>query len=225
MATPDPAPRPVNLTEQLTDRLREAILHGVYVPGQRLVEADLMADFGAGRGPVREALRRLGAEGVLDLIPNRGAMVRKLSLKELRDVFRMREALEGLAARLAAERMADPAVRRAFARALAGIDIAHTGENFSELNRRFHQLIVDFADNEQLSITLRQLCLPLVRLQFRAAINEAYRRQSADEHAEVARALGTGDADAAEAAMRRHLRGAGERVLRLAEREHGRHTS
>lgn len=221
MISPDAVPRPVNLTEDLTDRLRDAILRGEYVPGQRLVESDLMADFGASRGPVREALRKLGAEGVLELVPNRGAMVRKLTLKELKDLFSMREALEGLAARLAAERMTDPEVRAYFVEILTNIDIDDAGSAFSETNRRFHQLILDCADNEQLSVTLRQLRLPLVRLQIRAAIDEAYRHQSTREHAEVANALLAGDAQAAEAAMRSHLRGASDRILGLAAREHG----
>lgn len=217
--------RVANLSDDVLDRLREAILQGLYVPGQRLVEADLVTDFTASRGPVREAIRRLAAEGVIELIPNRGAVVRKLSLKGLSDVFRMREALEGLAARLAAEQLAQPAKRDAFAKAVAAIglnQIENIDIHFGEANKQLHQLIVDFADNDQLSITLRQLRLPLVRLQIRAAIDAEYRIQSAREHDEVVAALLAADPDAAENAMRRHLNAAGKRILFLAEQEKNR---
>ena len=209
----------LNLSDVVVDQLRESIMQGVYVPGQRLVEVDLVTDFSASRGAVREAIRRLAAEGIVELIPNRGAMVRKLSLKEFADLFRMREALEGLAARLAAERLDTASRRAAFKAELEAIELNrpdNIGANFGEANRRLHQLIVDYADNQLLSDTLRQLRLPLVRLQIRAATDLAYRAQSAREHEEIVAALLAADADAAESAMRRHLQAAAQRVLTLA---------
>jgi len=220
--------RPGNLSDSVIERLRDAILDGRYVPGQRLIESDLIEDLGSSRGPVREALRRLGAEGVVDLVPNRGAIVKKLSTEALIHLFRIREALEGLAAALAAEHVRDHGKRAACDTALlaTGYGAAPAeGVSFSEANRLFHQLIVDFSGNEQLDATLKQMRIPLARLHIRAAINEAYRRQSLMEHDAVANAILAGDPEAAEAAMRLHLRNAGQRVVALAATEAARNAA
>lgn len=214
-----------SLSDVVVDQLREAIMQGVYVPGQRLVEVDLIADFSASRGAVREAIRRLAAEGIIELIPNRGAVVKKLTLKEFADLFRMREALEGLAARLAAEQLDTQARRTAFKVEVDRLELDrpdNIGVHFGDANRKLHQLIVDYAANQLLSDTLRQLRLPLVRLQIRAATDLAYRAQSAREHEYIIAALLSGDPDASELAMRRHLQAAATRVLTLASLEKNR---
>ena len=86
------------MIEAITDGVKD----GRYAPGQRLVEADLTAELGVSRGPLREALGRLAAEGVLELEPYRGAVVRRLTREDVEDLFSVREVLEGEAARLAA---------------------------------------------------------------------------------------------------------------------------
>lgn len=88
--------------DRLVDWLRSGILNGRYAPGQRLVEADLTHNFKVSRGPVREAFRRLSAEGLLQMVPHRGALVRKLCYEETVEMFQIRSGLEPLAARLAA---------------------------------------------------------------------------------------------------------------------------
>ena len=211
-----------NLSDRLVSRLREAVHDGVYVPGQRLIEIDIATDFDASRGSVREALRRLAAEGIIELIPKRGAVVRKLSIKELADLFRMREALEGLAARQAAERLTSHTLRKKFKSEIDAIELdrpENLGGRFSEANRRLHQLIVDYAENDLLSKTLQQFRLPIVRLQIRASADLAYRTQSCNEHQAIVAALLTADPDAAEAAMRAHLHAASTRVLAIAQLE------
>lgn len=182
-----------------------------------------MAEFDAGRGPVREALRRLGAEGIVDLVPNRGAVVRKLSRKDFSDLFRMREALEGLAARMAAERVAAEGLGDEFRQDVARIveSDAHPAA-FTRENRSLHQLIVDYSGNVQLAETLEQMRIPLARLHIRSAIDHNYREQSRREHDAVLTAIGAGDADAAEASMRHHLREAARRVLAMLDAELGR---
>ncbi len=82
--------------------LRDGIFLGRFAPGQRLITSELMTDIGVSRGSLREAFSRLAADGIVDLVPNRGAVVRRLSRVELINLFRIREVLEGLAARQAA---------------------------------------------------------------------------------------------------------------------------
>src|SRR5271170_5056736 len=95
----------------IVERLRGDILARRLSPGARLVESNLTERFAVSRGPVREALRRLAAEGLIEHVPHRGALVRRLSAREIEELFQIRLELESLAARLAAE--ADDADRRA----------------------------------------------------------------------------------------------------------------
>lgn len=221
MSSSPPPLRPGTLAEALIERIREAIMDGRFVPGQRLIEADLMAELDASRGPVREALRRLGTEGIVDLVPNRGAVVRKLNRKDFSDLFRMREALEGLAARMAAERVAAENLGSDFRRAASALTESdgHQPGVFTRENHALHQLIVDYSNNPQLAETLKQMRIPLARLHIRSAVDQGYREQSRREHDAVIAAIATGDAEAAEANMRRHLREAAARVLAMAEAE------
>jgi len=174
-----------------------------------------MESFEVTRGPLREALRRLGTEGVVQLIPNRGAIVRMFSLKELIDLFRIRESVEGLAARLAAEKMIDGETKLSFANAIDKIKLAQGQPNtsFSSENQTIHDLILHHAGNEQLSLLMKRLQLPIIRFQIRASVDEDYRRASRTEHEAVIAAVLNADSDHAEAAMKAHLRQASERTL------------
>ena len=102
--------------DYVINHLRDGIFQGQYAPGQRLVEADLTRELGISRGPLREALHRLAADKLLEIVPNRGALVRRLSLREMLELFSIRIALETLAVREATARLADPAIR------FAGLD-------------------------------------------------------------------------------------------------------
>lgn len=87
--------------DYVVSQIRSGILDGRYVAGQRLITRDLTEDLGISRGPIREALRRLAAEGMVELVPNRSPVVRHLTIKQVSNLFQIRETLEGLAARLA----------------------------------------------------------------------------------------------------------------------------
>src|SRR4051812_16469171 len=99
----EPALRTGETVDRTAALIRQQIVEGRLVPGQRLIARDLVEQLGISRGPLREAFRRLAADGLVDLIPNRGAMVRRLSNDEIAQVYQIREALEGYAARRAAE--------------------------------------------------------------------------------------------------------------------------
>src|SRR5690606_12292208 len=92
------------LRELVFEVLREAIITGKLRPGERLMEVQLAEELGVSRTPVREAIRKLELEGLVLMIPRRGAYVAEISMKDIADVFEIRAALEGLAAQLAAER-------------------------------------------------------------------------------------------------------------------------
>ncbi|HEX6312852.1 MAG TPA: GntR family transcriptional regulator, partial [Acidimicrobiia bacterium] len=146
--------------QAVVDAIVEGIKGGRYAPGQRLVEADLTADLGVSRGPLREALGRLAAEGVLEIEPYRGAVVRRLSRSDVVDLFRIRELLEGEAARLAATRIDDADHRVRLEQAIAAVDAyREPGESIAYMdeNSRFHELIVELGGNKLLSRLIGQL--------------------------------------------------------------------
>jgi DNA-binding GntR family transcriptional regulator len=194
--------------QDVADRLSDAIRDGRFAPGQRLVEADLTRALGVSRGPVREAFRRLAAEGLVELVPNRGALVRRLTMDEALELFEIRTELEAFAARRAAAHLRDSCVRERFERATAAIwDGAprHSTVAYIAENQRFHAAILDAAGNAQLVALNRRLQLSLILAQIGSALASDVVAASLAEHRAIARALRAGDADAAERAVRDHL--------------------
>jgi DNA-binding GntR family transcriptional regulator len=191
------------------------IAAGRLAPGTRLTEAGLAARFGLSRGPVREALRQLGSEGLVVLARHRGAEVRRLTRAEVAALYELREVTEGLAARLAAARMHEAAPRQAVAEAfgrLAAAALAADGAAFVQANAAFHALLVGLAGNPHLTATAERLSPPALRAQFRLLLDPAAIAESQAGHAAIGAALMAGDGAAAEAAMRAHVRGAATRL-------------
>jgi DNA-binding GntR family transcriptional regulator len=194
--------------DTVVDYLMRAIQAGRFVPGQRLVEADLTAELGVSRSLLREAFRRLSAEGLIEIVPNRGALVRRLTMTEAMELFEIRMELEALAARLAAERIADPCTRERFERRIAPIweeaPRFSTSDYLAE-NRRFHAAVFEAAGNGQLVKLNRQLQLSLIMAQIASELTGEVMMESLREHRAIASAILSGDAAAADAAGRAHL--------------------
>lgn len=206
---------------EAVEALREEIEAGRLVPGQRLVEADLTRELGVSRSLLREALRQLSAEGAIELIPNRGAVVRRLSKSEALELWQIRIELEALAARLAAGRLSDPAVRAQFQGATAEIwdETPRFGwQDYIAENERFHTAIFLAAGNTQLLDLSRRLQLTLVMAQIRAALTAETLCRSLKEHRQIAEALLSGDAARADREVRTHLERAGALMVSMPER-------
>jgi DNA-binding GntR family transcriptional regulator len=200
---------------RVVEGVRANILSGLYVPGQHLVEADLTRDFNVSRGPLREAFRRLSAEGLLQIVPNRGALVRQLSYREILEVFQIRSALEPLAARLAALAIDQGNNRRRFKAAIREIwsEAVRRDPGYHRENQKFHFAIFAVCGNAQLAQFSTQLQLPMLLLQLGGAKTPGMYRDSVREHREIATAILNGDSSAAEAATHRHL----ERACHIVE--------
>ena len=190
----------------IVERLREDILTGRAPAGWRLVEWELTTRFAVSRGPVREALRRLAAEGLIEHQPHRGALVRRLSAREIRELFQIRVEMEALAARLAAK-ADDPERRARFAEAIRPIldDADRSAPEYLAENAAFHQAVMTLADNLQLRDLAMRLHLPLIMAQVGDVLTKDVLRASVREHRAVADAIVERDAEAAAAAMRAHL--------------------
>jgi DNA-binding GntR family transcriptional regulator len=197
--------------------VRERIRRGRLVPGQRLVEADIVAATGASRSKVREALRRLEAEGLVTIEEFRGASVKRLGPDEVRQIYQARMALEGLAAAECARR-ADRGLRERLNSLQRDLDDSErTGDHdrFAKLNEAWHGSITSGSGNEYIAQFLTRLTLPIYRLVF-ATFYTAERIAAANaDHRVITAAIVEGRAADAERAMRAHIGNGLEALLEL----------
>ncbi len=202
----------------LVDQLRQAIGSGELRGGQRLIESDLTEAYQVSRGPVREAMRRLAAEGLIEVHFNRGARVRQLSRSEVYALFQVREMLEGLSARLAAENV-DRGEDRARLTALAAAMnlAAEKGDvvGYITLNNDFHNLLVQMSGNPLLPEMLAHLHTQAMRYQFRQVADPQSTRMSNREHQRIITAILDDDPDYAERAMRQHIQRSRDMALTM----------
>jgi DNA-binding GntR family transcriptional regulator len=199
------------LRKQVIDLLRAAITSFEYQPGQRLVERDLCERFDVSRTVVREALRHLEAEGLIELVANRGPVVSSTNLEDARALYEVREALESLAARLCAER-ANAAQKRLLVRALNRVKTAYRKPDLSEqlfAKDEFYKVLTDGAQNPVIASMLRTIQARVQMLRGLSLQVEGRLQESQTELQEVVDAIERGDADAAGTLAAAHVRNAG----------------
>ncbi len=212
---------PKTVVDHIVDTIKDGVRLGRYVPGQRLIENDFVAELGSSRGPFREALRRLEAEGVVLLEKNRGAVVRRYSRDEICYLYEVREMLETQAARLAARRIAGDAGARArfeTSRRRMRKTAADAVADYTRENTRFHILVAEASGNPWLRRIIEMLQLPVDRLAVFHFVTTRAARSSLEEHEEIIDAILGGDAARAEKAMRVHLRTSRKMVESIPER-------
>ncbi|RBP17640.1 GntR family transcriptional regulator [Roseiarcus fermentans] len=204
--------------DRVVDSIVRAIRAGVYVPGQRLIEADLTRDYQVSRGPVREALKRLAAEGVLTLTRHRGAYVRALSRAEVHDSLMVLEVLVGLMAKLAAKRIAEgdnaDTMREAFRRLLAFRNDGGTAA-FLDERRSFYDTILKIGGNHELQRMLPLMQIHLLRMQFQAYITPRDRGKQFAEYQTITDTILSGDGLRAEKVAALHVRRTRLSLMRL----------
>ena len=208
-------------TQKAVAVLREGIRVGRYVPGQRLVEADLVAEIGVSRNSLREAFAHLASEGLLHMEPHRGASIRRRTRAEIAELYDLSEVLEGLAARLAALNIARPGNSESLSAAIdREYEAAAGGSGNQRIDGavRLHEVILAIADNPRLTELVANLHILTFSFQLRHAQlcgSEGLSETSLAEHRAVVDAIRDADPQRAESAMRDHLRGAKERALAL----------
>ena len=211
-----PLRRGLSLRERIHDRLRAAIISGELAPGSPVIEAELATRLGASRTPVREALRRLEAEGLLEPRGLRGSVVRELRADEVDCVFEIREALESLAARRAARTIGAADLRKLsdyVERMRRSVDDANEMERH---DTGFHDVILAGASGERLKRMLTELREELIAYRFLSLSDPDRRRATVGEHEAIVTALRAHDEDAAAARTAAHIANARAAVLRLA---------
>jgi DNA-binding GntR family transcriptional regulator len=218
-----------SLADEIAFRIQAAILDGQYPPGTHLQQDELCARFGVSRTPVREALRKLQATNLVELVPNRGATVRIPTRKELTEVYALRAELEGFACQLAAPNIGPEALEE-LDRAQVGMERAmdllqdgplRPGDEaaFNTLvtvaNVSFHSAIHRLADNSRLARTIEELQTYFPKDYVWRAIRDSPegRVLSLDEHQQIRDSLAVGDDAAARQAMAAHIEHAGRLLI------------
>lgn len=211
-------------TESVVDGLRSLILSGQYPAGSRLGEVELAAVLGVSRTPVREALRLLAAEGLVELTPNKGARVVAWTDAELEEIFALRAQVEGLAARRAAERISEADLVELERLAQAHAEATAAGEHrdldrIYELNGQFHAGVVRAAAvGSTLATVVGSLVHSVVLHRTLHVFDDVAMQRSSQHHLELVAAMRNRDPEWAECVMRSHLLAA--RAALLGPRPH-----
>jgi DNA-binding GntR family transcriptional regulator len=189
------------------DALREAILRGEYLPGERLVEAQLCQRLGASRFNVRNALQELAAEGLVEVQRNKGAQVRKVSLDDAIEITEVRMVLEGLVAARAAERVTDEEASELdeIGRLMRRAVTAGEFHRYSDLNQRLHATVRRIARHRAADGLIETLRAQLVRHQYMLSLLPGRPAISLPQHERIIAAVCARDPARAEAAMRDHI--------------------
>ncbi|MFJ4169645.1 GntR family transcriptional regulator [Paenarthrobacter sp. NPDC089714] len=205
--------KPLGKTEAVYLRLKSEIENGDFEPGQALTEFMLVEHTGASRTPVREALRRLAAEGLVNIAPRVGATVARISLRSVRDLFDYRRVLEPAAIRMVVEESTeDPSVASRFAE-IEGRFAELAGQpqsagfiaDYRALAEEFDTALIEATPNAHLSRAIRELRPHTARLRRIAHANRGRLLDAIEEHRVMCRAILDGVADAAAEALRLHL--------------------
>ncbi|MEO3997320.1 GntR family transcriptional regulator [Mesorhizobium sp. CAU 1732] len=191
-------------SDQIVRDIVRGLYEGRYVAGQRLVEPDLMRRYAVSRSTVREAIKRLAAEGVVALHAFRGAQIRHLTRRDAQSVLVVLEVMIGLAARLAAETIDAPGVRAHFTaayEALAAFSEERDSYDLVRARNRFYRVMAQIGGNDELRRLLPSFQVHLIRTHLRTARADRF-----SDYQLMAEAILAGDGTAAEIAGRRHIR-------------------
>jgi DNA-binding GntR family transcriptional regulator len=212
-------PRQV-LHQEVAVRLRQRLVEGVIAPGAKLNERELSEALQVSRTPLREAIKMLAAEGLVELLPNRGAVAAQLSLQDVADAFELIGGLEGFSGELAAQRITAPEL--AEIRALQyEMMAAHTRRDLStyyRLNAQIHERINAAARNPLLARTYRNVNARLQALRFRSNFDEQKWAKAVQEHQTMVDLLAARDGVSLRELMVAHLAHKRDAVLELMQR-------
>lgn len=195
------------LRDVVFNTLRQAILRGELKPGERLMEIQLANKLGVSRTPIREAIRKLELEGLVLMIPRRGAEVAEITEKSLRDVLEVRDALEVLCVELACDRIAKEDIQalkdaaKEFEMALQGGDVTE----YAEADVKFHDIIYYATDNQKLIQLLYNLREQMYRYRVEYLKRKDVHSILLEEHEHIIECIEKKDKEAARLAIRTHI--------------------
>ncbi|MEY3427552.1 MAG: putative HTH-type transcriptional regulator YdfH [Pseudomonadota bacterium] len=210
----DPIAR-TSLHAEVTARLRSLIVESFIKPGERVPELEISKDMGVSRTPIREALKVLASEGLVELLPLRGAVVKSFSAKDAADMLEVMGMLESFAAQKACQ-----AEQKRIDHVLAmheKMKVLYTKgkrPEYFELNQKIHDALVDMADNESLSMVHNTLSKRMRSLRYSGNSTPDNWRGALDDHELIAQALGQRDAKKMKKAVEAHFENTIKRVVK-----------
>ena len=211
------------LKEQIVDSIKEAIAVGELKPGEKICETKLAEDLGISRTPLREAIQILESEGFLKVIPRRGAVVSEYSKKDIKDIYEIKAALEGLAARLATKNMSDAAIEK-----LEEINdqlksMTLSGEKtvgrFFKIHNQFHDVFLKASNNDRLYQLNCQLMGPFKRFRLSSLAIGGRFSEAVKTHEEIIKVFRVRDAKKAEELVTKNVLDGGVALLKKLESE------
>ena len=196
----------ISLAEQVFDRLETDILSGKYQPGEVLTELKLVADLGVSRTPIREALRRLEQEHIIEMTP-KGILILGVSQKDLEDILEIRTRIEGLAAYMAAKNITEEQLEelRETVELQEFYVPKHDADRINGMDSKFHLLIYRFSGSVPLYDTLMPLHKKLLKYRKASVENEIRSVNSSQEHRAIFEAIAARNAELAEQYMKEHI--------------------
>ena len=212
--------RTASLEEQVTETLEAEILTGKLAAGTSLTEQSLSVRLGVSRTPIRAALHTLAEEGLINLIPNKGAVVVGVTREDLIDIYRIRMRLEGLASALAAERISPEEL----ATLRESVELAefyigkNDAEHLKELDTQFHAIIYRASGNRMLNKTLSELHRNITSYRKMSLAVPGRLERSVGEHREILAAIEERDAERADRLTSAHVEAALENMLTTADK-------
>lgn len=195
------------LHQDVAGKIREMIRKGVLVRGQRVIEADICQQLGVSRTPLREALRVLESEGLVQLVPHKGVQIRQPSMEEIQEMFEVMAVLEGTCARLTVQKMPAAGWRK-LERLHHKLETHYAEgdrEKYIVANNDFHALIQELAGNRVLDDIVGRLRDKVALYRHQQIYEQGRFDESMQEHRDILDALRRRDAQAAETRMKHHL--------------------
>lgn len=195
------------LRDVVFQTLRKAILTGELKPGERLMEIHLASKLGVSRTPIREAIHKLELEGLVTILPRRGAMVSEISERGLKDVLEVRRDLDSFCAELASERITEEDKKRLVDANEAFNEAVKTKDAtiMAKADVAFHDIIIEATGNERLVAMINNLAEQIFRYRFEYIKDETKRDNIIKEHKNLMDAIIKGDKLAAREASRVHI--------------------
>lgn len=205
-----------SLRGRVFHKLREDILNGRYEEHEELREVAIGEELGVSRTPVREAFRQLELEGLIQIIPNKGAYVTGITEKDVKDIYMIRSLLEGLCARLATEHITKEQMDEMEENVYLARFHAEKGhlEQLAELDNRFHEIMYEACDSKILEHQLRDFHQYVLRVRRKTLANANRGPKSNEEHTAIMEAIKAGDAGRAEKLANEHIINAYENMVK-----------
>jgi DNA-binding GntR family transcriptional regulator len=209
------------LRELVFESLREAIIAGQLKPGERMMEIQLAEEMGVSRTPIREAIRKLELEGLVVMVPRKGAYVAGLSLKDVAEVFEIRRALEGLASELAADRITEAELEnleRYLVKIAEEIEVGDLNK-VVDTDTDFHTLLYQASRNQRLSLIISNLREQIQRFRATSLAIPGRMKEALEEHRQIVEAISSRDGETARRLAQEHIENAENSLMSVIHKD------